>query len=136
MFLKVRDANTAGAYCVFDNVLPAGSPGPTPHRHQRHDETFYVLEGELRVRVERDVFTASPGSFVIVPRGAVHQPSNPGPQPTRVLLTFSPGGMDGFFEWAARERVPLQNRGGPPASPAQVAVLRERFGYEFAQFPG
>ena len=45
MVAKVRDMYTAGAYSVHDNIIPAGSPGPRPHRHRHHEEAFYVLEG-------------------------------------------------------------------------------------------
>jgi mannose-6-phosphate isomerase-like protein (cupin superfamily) len=95
MVVKVRDADTAGAYSVHDNTIPPGSPGPRPHFHHRHEEAFHVSEGELAVRVGPRKIVAPPGSFVVVPRGMVHQPSNPGPLPTRVLLVFSPGGWTG-----------------------------------------
>ena len=98
MVVKVRDEDTAGAYSVHDNTILPGSPGPRPHLHRYHEEAFYVLEGELTVRIGPRKIVAPAGSFVVVPRGVVHQPSNPGTEPTRVLLVFSPGGMDRFFE--------------------------------------
>lgn len=52
--------------------------------------------------------SAPAGSFVVIPRGVVHQPSNPGTEPTRVLLIFSPAGMEHFFEEATEGRIPLQ----------------------------
>ena len=30
MMVKVRDSDTAGAYSVYDNTIPPGSPGPRP----------------------------------------------------------------------------------------------------------
>jgi quercetin dioxygenase-like cupin family protein len=51
MVVKVRDEDTAGAYSIHDNTIPPGSPGPRPHIHRHHEEAFYVLEGELTVRV-------------------------------------------------------------------------------------
>jgi uncharacterized cupin superfamily protein len=51
MVVKVRDEDTGGGYSVHDNTIPAGSPGPRPHIHRRHEEAFYVLEGELTVCV-------------------------------------------------------------------------------------
>ena len=108
MVVKVRDEDTGGAYSIHDNTIPPGSPGPRPHIHRHHEEAFYVLEGELTVRVGPRTIKASAGSFVVVPRGVVHQPSNPGTQPTRFLLIFSPAGMDHFFEEAAEGHMPLQ----------------------------
>ena len=135
MVVKVRDEDTAGAYSIHDNTIPAGAPGPRPHIHRHHEGAFYVLEGELTVRVGPRTITAPAGSFVVVPRGIVHQPSNPGAQPTRFLLIFSPAGMDHFFEEAAEGHIP------PQAAPTDTAILEEleafteRYGLRFAEFP-
>lgn len=136
MVVKLRDADTAGAYSVHDNTIPPGSPGPRSHVHHHHEETFYVLDGELTVRVGERKIVAPAGSFVVVPRGVVHRPSNPGPEPTRVLLVFSPGGMDRFFEEAAEGSMPLA--GPPPTDPAvleRLTAFTESYGYEFAELP-
>lgn len=135
MMVKLRDEDTIGAYSIYDNTIPPGSPGPLPHIHRNHDETFYVLEGELTVRVGTRTITAPAGSFVVIPRGVVHQPSNPGPVPTRVLLIFSPAGMDRFFEEAAERSMPLQTVPTDPAILEELANFTEKYGYEFAAFP-
>ena len=135
MVVKVRDEDTGGAYSIHDNTIPPGSPGPRPHIHHRHEEAFYVLEGELTVRAGSRTITAPAGSFVVVPRGEVHQPSNPRPEPTRVLLMFSPAGMDLFFEEAAERRMPLQAVPTDPEILEELAAFTEAYGYEFAEFP-
>jgi quercetin dioxygenase-like cupin family protein len=133
MVVKIRDEDTAGAYSVHDNTIPPGSPGPRPHFHRHHEEAFYVLEGELTVRVGSSKIVAPVGSFVVVPRGVVHQPSNPGRQPTRVLLVFSPGGMDRFFEEAAEGRIPLAAVPDDPVVLERLGAFTEKYGYEFAE---
>jgi quercetin dioxygenase-like cupin family protein len=133
MVAKVRDEYTGDAYSIHDNVIPPGSPGPRPHLHRHHEEAFYVIEGELTVRVGPRTITAPAGSFVVIPRGVVHQPSNPGTQPTRVLLIFSPSGMDHFFEEAAEQRIPLQTVPTDPAVQEKLKTFTERYGYEFAE---
>ena len=133
MVAKVRDEYTGGAYSIHDNVIPPGSPGPRPHLHRHHEEAFYVIEGELTVRVGPRTITAPAGSFVVIPRGVVHQPSNPGTQPTRILLIFSPSGMDHFFEEAAEQRIPLQTVPTDPAVQEKLKTFTERYGYEFAE---
>jgi mannose-6-phosphate isomerase-like protein (cupin superfamily) len=92
--------------------------------HRHHDETFYVLEGELTVRVETRKITAPTGSFVVVPRGTVHQPSNPGTEPTRVLIIFSPAGMDHFLAAPTDPRVQ-----------EKLTAFTEKYGYEFPPEP-
>jgi mannose-6-phosphate isomerase-like protein (cupin superfamily) len=135
MVVKIRDEYTDGAYSVHDNTIPPGSPGPRPHLHRRHEEAFYVLQGELTVRVGPRKIVAPAGSFVVVPRGVVHQPSNPGTEPTRVLLIFSPAGMDRFFEEAAEGRMPLQAVPDDPVVLKRLEAFTEKYGYEFAEFP-
>jgi mannose-6-phosphate isomerase-like protein (cupin superfamily) len=135
MVVKVRDEDTGGGYSIHDNTIPPGSPGPLPHLHRYHDEAFYVLEGTLTVRVGTRKITAPVGSFVVVPRGTVHQPSNPGTEPTRVLLIFSPAGMDRFFEEAAEGRMPLQAAPTDPEVQEELTAFTEKYGYEFAELP-
>ena len=135
MMVKVRDEDTTGAYSIHENTIPLGSPGPRPHIHRNHEEAFYVLEGELTVRAGARTITAPAGSFVVVPRGVVHQPSNPRLEPTRVLLIFSPAGMDRFFEEAAERRMPLQAVPPDRAILEELAKFTEKYGYEFAEFP-
>jgi mannose-6-phosphate isomerase-like protein (cupin superfamily) len=133
MVVKLQDADSGGAYSIHDNIIPAGSPGPRPHIHHNHTEVFYVLEGRISVQVGSQGITASKGSFVIVPQGQVHQPSNPNTEPAHVLLIFSPAGMGSFFEEVAARRLPLQ---APPSDPEVAAELRkftEKYGYEFAE---
>lgn len=121
MVVKIRDKDTAGAYSIHDNTIPPGSPGPRPHIHRHHEEAFYVLEGELTVRVGPRTITAPAGSFVVVPRGVVHQPSNPGTEPARVLLVFSPAGMDRFFEEAAER----SSKEAPREAPRRQSLRRQ-----------
>jgi quercetin dioxygenase-like cupin family protein len=135
MVVKVRDEDTAGAYSVHDNTIPPGSPGPRPHLHRHHEEAFYVLEGELTVRVGPRKIVAPAGSFVVVPRGVVHQPSNPETEPTKVLLVFSPAGMERFFEEATEGRMPLQAAPEDPAILEKLGAFTKKYGYEFAELP-
>jgi quercetin dioxygenase-like cupin family protein len=133
MVAKVREGHTGGAYSVHDNIIPPESPGPRPHIHRHHEEAFYVIEGELTVRVGPRTITAPAGSFVVIPRGVAHQPSNPGTQPTRVLLIFSPSGMDRFFEEAAEQSIPLQAAPTDLAVQEKLNTFTEKYGYEFAE---
>jgi len=58
------------------------------HHHDNEDELFYVVKGELGMRVREDgaetEFTILPGEFIIIPRGVEHLPS--AEQETHVLL--------------------------------------------------
>ena len=44
------------------------------HRHEREDELFLVLKGELELQLRDGVVTLREGEFFIVPRGVDHKP--------------------------------------------------------------
>ncbi len=48
------------------------------HKHDREDEFFYVVEGELLLDLEGPTLTLGPRQGVTVPRGAVHRTRAPG----------------------------------------------------------
>jgi quercetin dioxygenase-like cupin family protein len=94
---KVRGEETGGALTVFENEV-APNDGPPLHVHAREDECWYVLEGELRFRFGDALDHAPAGSFVFVPRGVAHCFQNVGDRPARILVMFTPSGMERFFD--------------------------------------
>ena len=66
--------------------------GPPLHVHDREDECFYVLEGELSVRCGGDAFAAAAGGFVFLPRGRPHR-FWAVDRPARLLIAV-PGGIE------------------------------------------
>src|SRR5215212_1045370 len=93
----VTGAESGGAYFAMEALVAAGG-GPPPHIHRNEDETFYVLEGACTFRLGDETIVAGPGDFVNVPRGTVHCFRNDGTAPVRLVLSFSPAGMERFFE--------------------------------------
>jgi mannose-6-phosphate isomerase-like protein (cupin superfamily) len=94
---KLRGEQTNGALTAFENVIAPGD-GPPLHVHTNEDEAWYVLEGELRFRLDTETASAPAGSFVFVPRGTPHCFQNPGRQPAKILVLFTPAGMERFFD--------------------------------------
>jgi quercetin dioxygenase-like cupin family protein len=94
---KVRGEQTDGALAAFENVIAPGD-GPPLHVHANEDEAWYVLEGELRFRLGAETASAPAGSFVFVPRGTPHCFQNAGEKPARILVLFTPAGMERFFD--------------------------------------
>jgi mannose-6-phosphate isomerase-like protein (cupin superfamily) len=107
--------------------------GPPPHIHRREDETFYVLEGTCTFRLGDERITAGPGDFINVPRGMVHCFHNDGTEATRLILTFTPGGMEDFFrdtlERAYDIHAPVPDNVGEVA--ARYVAAAPRHGLEF-----
>jgi quercetin dioxygenase-like cupin family protein len=93
----VRGAQTNGTLFALESVARPGD-GPPLHVHTREEETIYVVEGDFRWQVADDLSAAAPGSFAFVPRGVAHTWQNMGDRQGRLLVTFAPAGMEGFFE--------------------------------------
>jgi mannose-6-phosphate isomerase-like protein (cupin superfamily) len=58
--VRLSGEQTGGAFSLTDNLARRGSGSPV-HVHDREDETFFVLDGELRVLVGEDDYTANSG---------------------------------------------------------------------------
>ena len=102
---KVRGAQTGGTVTAFENLVEPGE-GPPLHTHANEDESLYVLEGEVRFKLGDEIRAAPAGSFVFVPRGAPHTWQVVGDGPARMLIHFTPSGMERFFEGFAELETP------------------------------
>lgn len=94
---KVRGEQSNGKLAVLENAIPPGQ-GPPMHTHANEDEAWYVLDGELRFVLDGTESRLPAGSFVFVPSGATYTFQNVGGQPARILVIFTPAGLETFFE--------------------------------------
>jgi mannose-6-phosphate isomerase-like protein (cupin superfamily) len=102
---KVTAEQTGGAYSLFEVASRPGKGGPPPHIQHRHDEAFYVLEGEYDFLVAGLTISACAGSLVYVPKGNLHAHNNVGEEPGRMLMSQTPGGSyERLFEEISEER--------------------------------
>ncbi|HEV2954440.1 MAG TPA: cupin domain-containing protein [Candidatus Dormibacteraeota bacterium] len=99
--IKARAETTGGHFTLLENDV-APNQGPPLHRHLNEDEMFYVLHGDLRYVLGEDTVDARTGTFVFIPRGTPHCFRNTGPAPARLLVMFTPGGMERYFEEHAK----------------------------------
>jgi mannose-6-phosphate isomerase-like protein (cupin superfamily) len=129
MIIKLRAADSGGAYGLLVAWAPAGS-GPPLHVHRDDDELFWVLEGRLRIRCGDREFTVGPGACALLPRGLPHTFLVEGTEDARLLVLLSPGGGEEFFATGGR---PAEGPGLPPPGPPDMAALAaaaEQFGTE------
>ncbi|MGZ4167288.1 MAG: cupin domain-containing protein [Solirubrobacteraceae bacterium] len=96
--IRVRSKDTGGTFGLVEQVIPAGYPGPALHVHPEFEETFYVLEGRIAMRVGDEAHEAGPGTVAVVPRGTPHTFANPGADPAHILVLVTPGGFERYFE--------------------------------------
>ncbi len=90
--------------CITESWFDSARDGAGPHFHERHVDSFYVLEGELAVLVDDEEVRLGPGGFASAPPELVHGFRTT--MPTRFLNFHTP---DGGFAENLRDR----NRGGP-----------------------
>ncbi len=95
--IKAGGEETGGRYALIEMLLPPGA-GPPEHTHTHEDESFYILEGEVRFESGEHVAVLSRGGFLLAPRGLPHTFRNVGPGPARVLLLVTPAGLEKFFQ--------------------------------------
>lgn len=117
LWFKATSAETGGAYTVFEYVSLPGN-GPPPHLHENEDESIYVIDGEFEILLGAKTMRAEPGAFVFVPKRTVHRFRCIGSRPGKVLIHYTPGGIEGFFREAG---VPATNDG--PAALLDIAEI-------------
>jgi mannose-6-phosphate isomerase-like protein (cupin superfamily) len=122
---KLFGQDTGGSFSIVEHPLEPGTLA-TPHMHVHEDEFSFVLEGEVGVRVGDQVIVATPGSYVLKPRGVPHTFWNAGPKPARIIEIISPAGFEKYFE----ELAELIGAGGPPDR-SKLAALAERYGLTY-----
>ena len=99
---------TDDLYVAEYTLDPGGEPG-TRHYHEKHSDSFYVLEGELEFPIAGGTTRAGPGTMLSAPRGAIHAFPVAIGEPARFLNMHTPGG----FETYMREMVARRERGEP-----------------------
>jgi quercetin dioxygenase-like cupin family protein len=118
MTFKSTADRTGGSLLLIENLTAPGG-GPPPHIHTREDEFFYVLDGTFEIRIGDDVHAVGSGGFAYVPRGTVHNFRNTADTPSRILVGFTPGGIEGFFRESGR---PATDDGpAPPLDEDEIA---------------
>ena len=93
-FLAER-ADTGGGFSLIEVFLKSGNE-PPPHVHEREDELFYILEGEMDVYVGNEVFNVGAGECLFLPKHKPHTFVVRSPK-LRNLVLFVPGGLEECF---------------------------------------
>jgi quercetin dioxygenase-like cupin family protein len=111
---RATSEQTNGALGVIDQIVPPGLGSPY-HVHHREDESFYVLEGEIRFFCGAQSWVLGAGGFAFLPRGIPHGFRTEGDTPSRSLLIATPGGFEAFVAEIGTVE--------PPAGPPDMAAL-------------
>ena len=134
MTLKATGESSGGSLVLLENLTAPGG-GPPPHIHTQEDEFWYVLDGTFEIRIGDEVHAVGPGGFAYAPRGTVHNFRNTADTPSRILVGFAPGGMEGFFRESGR---PATDDGpAPPVDEDEIArtmAAAPKYGVEAVAF--
>ena len=88
---------TSGQFGLYRWTFGEHESGPDPHFHRAVSESFYVLEGAVRLFDGTEWVNAKAGDFLHVPEGGIHGFRGGGN--AQMLLMFSPGApREDYFE--------------------------------------
>lgn len=114
---------TDGEFGLFEIEIGAGAGTARPHYHTRFTESFYILEGSVRLTLGDQERVAHAGDFAFVPRNSVHGfTNNNDNEEARMLILFTPGvAREDYF----REVAELYRDNDDP-TPQQVDAVAAR----------
>ncbi|ADV82424.1 cupin domain-containing protein [Terriglobus saanensis] len=95
--VRLSSAQTNGAYAVVESIADPGCGVPA-HLHQNEEEHFIVLAGRYRFLIGEKTFEAEAGASFTAPRETPHAWKNISDQPSRLLVTLTPGGFERCIE--------------------------------------
>ena len=133
--IRVDGDASSGALALMDARGRRGDMPPL-HVHRRDDETFYVLEGELKLFVADEEIVLGPGEAAFAPRDVPHAYRVESDEAHWLVIT-GPAGFDAFVrevsEPAPADEMPPHGR---PVDPAFLGQAAAKAGIEILGPPG
>ncbi|MEU9317261.1 cupin domain-containing protein [Streptomyces sp. NPDC048295] len=96
-------ATTRGEFGLYRVEMRPRAGGPKTHFHKRISESFYILDGTVRLFDGARWVDARKGDFLHVPQGGLHAFRNDSDAPADMLLLFTPGApREEYFEQVSK----------------------------------
>ena len=118
-------AESRDGWTALEYTMPPRQFGAPLHYHRELTESFYVLNGNLWMRVGDREITAEPGSYVLIPPGTIHSFANRTCQPVKFLAHASDARHKAFLEHLLR--IAKSEPSWPPADPSAIVKLGRRY---------
>lgn len=109
--IEVSKADSEDGVSVIMHEVPSGD-GPPLHVHYAEDEIFFVVAGELTLKLGDDTLAAGPGRTLLIPRGVPHAYKVVSQGNAR-FLTLTRGGFEDLVRQSSR---PAEGEGLPPVA--------------------
>lgn len=129
--IRTSGDDTGGQLAILEHTCERGFSSPL-HRHVTEDETFFVLEGELRVEVDGQASATGAGAVAFLPRKLPHAFVVTSPE-ARYLTLHTPAGFDRFTSAVGTPATDGARRPDdlpPDPSPAELARIAAGHGIE------
>ena len=131
--VMANSENTGGSHSFIDELIPHG-PSASPHIHQRAQEIFYILDGEMTFFAgdEWEPVTAKANSLVVVPEGTQHAFKVDSPT-VHLVNIYTPAGFEYIIEGNAvpATAMTLQPKNMPPKEHDNTADIFEVIGKKY-----
>jgi mannose-6-phosphate isomerase-like protein (cupin superfamily) len=121
IMLRLTGDDTAGAYSLFEYIVPAGLGGPPTHIHAYQDELFTCTAGKVTVELDGVSRVMTPGSSLMMPRNVPHMFYNPFDKETRIVAVVSPAGLEKYYK-------ELSELPPGPRDMTKIAAIMKRHG--------
>lgn len=90
---------TNGQFGLFRWDMTAGAGGASAHYHKTFSESFYVLDGTVKLFNGDKWVDATAGDFLYVPEGGIHGFHNDSDADASMIVLFAPGApREHYFE--------------------------------------
>ena len=127
--IKLRGHHTDGRVMIMEGEILVGE-GPPLHIHQREDEYFHVLEGELEFQIGEEKIHGTTGTWIYAPRYIKHTYRNVNSTGARLEFVFQPAGIEFYFEEVSKVIVAQE-----PDWEQQAAAVAKKYGIELLGVP-
>lgn len=81
---------TNGQFGLFQYTMQPHAGGPDAHFHKTFSESFYIVEGTVRLFNGEKWVDTSAGDFLYVPEGGIHAFRNDSDALAQILILFAP----------------------------------------------
>lgn len=124
--IKIAASQTGSLFSLVEWEESRGW-GPPVHVHQREDEAYYVLSGEVTVFVGEERISAPEGTLVYAPRGLPHSLRIDSDR-AKALQFVAPGGFESFLIETFPSATEDIDASDEPADLDRIAEAAARYG--------